>query len=76
MYTPKKLRLNQFRLVLIPENSDYFKRFGFSSMPTNMYDSNAECPPILQDKLSQLQSAADMLSRKADEYAEDKQSHS
>lgn len=68
MYCPKKLQLNNFRLVLIPSNADYFKRFGFSSMPTNMYDSNAECPPMLQDKLSQLASAQSMLERAAELY--------
>lgn len=40
MYVDEKLKLNKFRVVNIPENKDYFSRYGFLQMPANAYSGD------------------------------------
>lgn len=45
MYVPAKLKLNKFRLVQIPENRDYFSRYGFLQSPSSAYGGDNDLPP-------------------------------
>lgn len=42
MYVPEKLKLNKFRDVNIPDNRDYFSRYGFLQSPANAYTGDVE----------------------------------
>lgn len=44
MYVPEKLKLNKFRVVQIPENRDYFSRFGFLKSPDSAYTGDNDAP--------------------------------
>lgn len=54
MIIPEKLKLNKFRLVLMPRNRDYFARYNNSSeIPDSAYGGD-ENPSIQRSKLDQL----------------------
>lgn len=45
MFVPEKLKLNKFRHVQIPENRDYFSRYGFLQSPSSSYGGDDDLPP-------------------------------
>lgn len=47
MYVNEKLKLNKFRKVQIPENRDYFSRYGFLNSPESSYSGEESAPGSL-----------------------------
>lgn len=40
MYVPDKLKLNKFRLVRIPSNAEYFRRYGAGNDSKGVYSGD------------------------------------
>lgn len=54
MFVPDKLKLNKFKEVSIPENRDYFARYGFLRVPENAY-SGEEVVPLSGTKIDDIE---------------------
>lgn len=63
MYTHEKMKLNKFRNVRIPTNTEYFARYGASDPSLGKYTEEAQ--PLAQDKVSAIAEG----SRLYEEYA-------
>lgn len=59
MWCPDELKLNKFKKVRIPKNSDYFARFQgrFPSIPNGQYSGDASMPSMNMSKIDQLEFA-------------------
>lgn len=53
MYVPEKLRLNLFKPVMIPKNSEFVKRYGLLSSSEKHYTGDV-LALMNQDKIDQL----------------------
>lgn len=69
MIIPKKMKLNQFKVVRIPENKDYFARYGASAMPESAY-SGDNSSPMFADKIDNLAKGLEDYQQFCDEEAE------
>lgn len=57
MYVPdEKMKINKFKLVSIPRNCEYMRRFGNSVAPSNMYTGD-EPAPLPRNKVDMLADA-------------------
>ena len=59
MVIPEKLKLNKFKLVVMPRNADYFARFGSSTPSESVYGGD-ENPSRQESKLDQLNRTMDL----------------
>lgn len=53
MFVPEKLRLNLYKPVLIPKNSEFVKRYGFIASPEAHYTGDV-LALINEDKIQSL----------------------
>lgn len=69
MFVPEKLRLNLFKPVLIPKNSEFVKRYGLVASPSAHYTGDV-LALINQDKIQSLMEGErimDMLNKEDEE---------
>lgn len=57
MYFPdEKMKVNRFRVVAIPKNSEFYKRFGDTVAPSNSYTGD-DVAPLPQNKIDAISAA-------------------
>lgn len=55
MKVPDALKINKFKLVRIPKNSDFALRYGFVASPSSLYSGE----DVVPDNLTKTQSLAE-----------------
>lgn len=76
MYCPDpKMKINKFKLVAIPRNCEYMKRFGQSVAPSNNFTGD-DLAPIPRNKVDMLADADryDAMMQRVEQQREQQQS--
>lgn len=67
MVIPDKMRLNRFQAVRIPNNCDFFARFGTSMPLDSQFSGDDELKPV-QSKLDAIISTENLLEQDMRDY--------